>query len=389
MKALEKQLLVGLMCLGLTGCASLGPPLPPSLELPKPPVDLHAARKGNKVTLTWTVPLRTTDRRMVRYLGNTDICRGLEPVLKSCGKPVGEVPPPVNFRSAKKAPGKSSACFVDTLPEATEQDHPAGFATYAVEVLNGAGRGAELSNQVHVPLLPTLPPFEDFAAKVTAQGVLLTWQCAPVAARRVAGMKYSFRIYRRALSAGVQTKIAEIDVTACVEGPTDSIHLSGQKTAETSALPESTGNVTSFLDKSFEWEKTYIYWGAIVSVIAVPGKPPVEVEGDDTPEVKVFANDVFPPTVPTGLQAASSGPGQEPFVDLIWTPDTDSDLAGYNVYRHEDGEPAKKLNSELVKVPAFRDTQVLAGRTYSYSVTAVDTRGNESAQSEETSQTMP
>jgi hypothetical protein len=389
MKALEKQLLVGLIGLGLIGCASLGPPLPPSLELPKPPADLHAARKGNKVTLTWTIPMRTTDRRIVRYLGSTEICRGLEPVLKSCGKPLGEVRPPANFRAKKNAQAKSSASFVDTLPEGIEQEHPAGFATYAVEVLNTAGRGAELSNQVHVPLLPTLPPFEDFAAKVTAQGVLLTWRCVPVAVRRVAGMKYSFRIYRRALSTGIQTKIAGIDVTACVEGPAGFSHLSGLKTAETSALPESTGNITSFLDKSFEWETTYIYWGAIVSVMAVPGKPPVEVEGDDTPEVKVFANDVFPPTVPSGLQAASSGPGQEPFVDLVWTPDTDADLAGYNVYRREDGERVKKLNSELVKVPAFRDTQALAGRTYFYSVSAVDTRGNESAQSEEASQAMP
>jgi hypothetical protein len=390
MRNLREKLLPLFVCLWLGGCASIGPPLPPSLELPKAPVDLHAARKGNKVTLTWTIPTRTTDRRIARYLGVTEVCRGLEPVLKECGKPVGRVPPPANFRAeAKSAAKKLTASFVDTMPETLEKEHPSGFATYAVDVLNTGGRGAGLSNQVHVPLLPTLPPLEDFAAKVTAQGVLITWQCPPVAARHVAGMKYLFRIYRRALSGEMEARIAEIDVTDCVEGPAGPIRLSGQEGGETPPLPEANSISSSFLDKTFEWEKTYFYWGAVVSVMATPGKPPVEVEGDDTPEVKVFANDVFPPAVPAGLQAVSSGPGQPPFVDLIWTPDTDADLAGYNIYRREDGGASRKLNSELAKAPGFRDTSVEPGKTYYYSVSAVDLRGNESARSEEASERVP
>src|SRR4030088_441429 len=63
----------------LTGCASVGPPLPPSLELPKPPNDLGAQRKGDRVLLTWTVPSVTTDRQRVRRPGPTWICRGLDP----------------------------------------------------------------------------------------------------------------------------------------------------------------------------------------------------------------------------------------------------------------------------------------------------------------------
>jgi hypothetical protein len=298
--------------------------------------------------------------------------------------------PPAGFKATKKTPTKKlTSSFVNSLPEAMEQEHPSGFATYAVEVLNTAGRGAGLSNQVHVPLLPTLPPFGDFAAKVTAQGMLITWKCPPSAGRHGAGMKYLFRIYRRALS-GVETRIAEIDVTDCVTGPPGPVPLSGKEpNAERPVLRESKQIVTSFLDNTFEWEKTYFYWGAVVTLMAVPGKPPVEVEGDDTPAAKVFANDVFPPAVPTGLQAASSGPGQGLFVDLIWTPDTKANLAGYNIYRRQDGGPARKLNSELVKVPAFRDTEVLAGRTYFYSVSAMDTHGNESAPSGEAGQTMP
>ena len=116
----------------------------------------------------------------------------------------------------------------------------------------------------------------------------------------------------------------------------------------------------------------------------------VQVEGDDTPPVRVIAHDVFPPSVPAGLQAAYSGEGQKPFIDLIWAPVTNADLAGYNVYRSEaNGAAAAKLNSELVKSPSYRDSAVASGKTYTYSVSAVDVRGNESQRSEETSEPVP
>jgi hypothetical protein len=381
MKILKTFLFVALSCLTLTACASLGPPLPPSLELPKPPTDLHAARKGDKVTLTWTVPKRTTDRRTVRYLGNTEICRGLDPVLKQCGKPVGEAAPPTDFKTQPTSGKKLTASFVDTLPANLEEEHPARDATYAIEVLNTAGRGAELSNQVHVPLVPTLAPFADFNAKVTSQGVLISWEC-PGSEKQRDGITYRFYIYRRAVSGGKETRIAQMEATACT---------AGKAAADEAASPQA--NLTSpeneFLDQNFEWEKTYFYRGTVVSVMTVLGGSPVEVEGEDTPEVKVFANDVFPPAVPSGLQAVFSGPGQQPFIDLVWVPDTDADLAGYNIYRREEGAGVVKLNSELVKTPAFRDAQVIAGKTYVYSVSAVDERGNESARSEEASERVP
>jgi fibronectin type 3 domain-containing protein len=93
--------------------------------------------------------------------------------------------------------------------------------------------------------------------------------------------------------------------------------------------------------------------------------------------------------VPTGLQAVFSGPGQPPFIDLVWAPNTDADLAGYNVYRHEPGGPPVKINTELVKTPAFRDANVSAGKVYLYAISAVDARGNESAHSEEASESVP
>jgi hypothetical protein len=48
-----------------------------------------------------------------------------------------------------------------------------------------------------------------------------------------------------------------------------------------------------------------------------------------------------------------------------------------------------KVNSELVKSPAYRDSGIESGKSYTYSVSTVDVRGNESGRSEETSEVVP
>jgi hypothetical protein len=348
----------------LGGCASIGPPEPPSLELPKPPSDLRAVRKGDKVTLTWTIPERTTDRQSVRYLGKTQICRSVDPALVNCDVPVGEVAPPADFASKKDAGEKKlTASYTDTLPFGLRVSTMSDTAAYAVEVLNRAGRGAGLSNQVHVPLAAALPAPKEFNARVAAEGVVLTWTGEPLSLPLPNPIRRSYRVYRRA------------------EGSSQKI-LVGEREAGIEINQ-------SLTDQSFEWEKTYYYHADTLTVISQAGKPDVSIEGEDTPEVKVFAHDVFPPAVPAGLQAAFSGPGQQAFIDLIWAPVTDADLEGYNIYRHEEGGAAVKVNSELVKMPAFRDGQVAAGKTYLYSVSAVDLRGNESERSEEAGESVP
>jgi fibronectin type 3 domain-containing protein len=75
---------------------------------------------------------------------------------------------------------------------------------------------------------------------------------------------------------------------------------------------------------------------------------------------------------------------------------TNADLAGYNVFRSENGasqeqerETLTKVNSDPVKTPAYRDFAVSSGKTYTYAVSAVDVRGNESQRSTETSESVP
>jgi hypothetical protein len=382
MKFSDRNLLIGMLgCVLLVGCGTPGAPMPPALELARPVTDLRAARKGDKVYLAWTVPAQTTDRQSVRHPGPTRICRSLGAKIDDCKPPVAEIaasqfPVPAFKKSGSKNGSpvpKIQATYIDTLSRQLQTQDPTTELTYAVSALNESGRSAGLSNLVQVPSAPTLPPPEDFKPEVKGDGVLLSWVCPPAVSKADPRIAYKLRIYRRVPgqpqsekqpgARQTAAKISEVDFTDCSQ--------------------------PQFLDQTFEWEKHYEYFATVVTVVSNPGKPEVEVEGDETPIAQVFAHDIFPPAVPTGVQAVFSSVGQAPFVDLVWSPDTEADLAGYNIFRREEGTQPVKINSELVKAPAYRDTNVQPGKKYFYAVSAVDERNNESARSNEASEQIP
>ena len=78
--------------------------------------------------------------------------------------------------------------------------------------------------------------------------------------------------------------------------------------------------------------------------------------------------DTTPPAVPKGVTASASGST----VTVSWTLGTEPDLAGYRVYRN-----GSQVGS-LGVVSSF--SQSVANGTYSYTVAAVDSTGNLSAQ---------
>lgn len=376
-------------CLLMAGCAHVGPPRPPSLELPKPVADLRANRKGSQVTLSWTQPTLTSDRLPLRYLGPTQVCRNFRSEMTACQNVAGILPaPPFVAQRARKRSGRPKSpppppvvqSHTDVLPSDWLQQDPSIDVIYAVEVLNRNDRSAGLSDLVHVPALATLPPPTDLSAELSGDGVNLTWTSTLEPQTTLSNdsaksknVQYRYRIYRRDEGSGGDA-------------------VAGDVAADKPGL-------VHFTDSSFEWEKTYSYRIAAVSVVK-RGDSEVQIEGDDSSPVRVIAHDVFPPAVPAGLQAAYSGEGQKPFIDLIWAPVTTADLAGYNVYRSESNaagetkEPEAKqamikLNSDLVKSPSYRDLTVKPGRVYNYAVSTVDVRGNESEKSEPASEPVP
>lgn len=357
---------VPLLVLALSGCGVPGIPRPPSLELPQPPNDLRAARKGDKVTLTWTQPRETTDKESVRHMGNTRICRAVvdspgAAAMKNCNE-VGSVEPKPVRRGTEPQPMENN--YEDTLPSELQSSNATSLAQYAISVLNTRGRAAGLSNQVTVPMAATPAPPSGLAASVQSDGVHLTTN-PPPAPTENSRLRYAYRIYRTSVPAQPKETpalVAEIPSAEKID----------------------------LVDISFAWEQHYAYRiTTATTLLSTSGTPVATVEGEDSEPVPVFAHDIFPPAAPTGLEAVFSGLEQQKFIDLTWNANSEADLAGYNVYRREESSEAVKINSELIKTPAFRDANVAAGDTYIYSISAVDLRNNESARSTETSETVP
>ena len=80
----------------------------------------------------------------------------------------------------------------------------------------------------------------------------------------------------------------------------------------------------------------------------------------------------------------------QPAIDLSWQPDTETDLAGYIVYRREGSGDWQRISpAQPVVGPAFQDAHVQPGHSYSYSVSAIDQGGHESGRSSEAEETVP
>ena len=340
----------------IAGCGTQGAPQPPSANIPKAIRDLRAIRKGDTVNLTWTAPQQTTDGALVRKPGEMIVRRATSDSQNAVT--VAEVP----LQPAHKSEQAQGASAKDSLTNLL-QSSSADFAIYTVEAQSPSGKSAGASNSAAVPLVPVPPTPKDVQMKVVAEGVSISWmQYWPSQNRTRLNAQYVYRIMRRE---------------------------AGSKQQPVMVKQLNAGNDAAMvIDSNIEWEKQYQYW--IIPVTLWSNSQKGEVEGDDSEPVTVTTKDVFPPAVPSGLQAVFSQVGGKSFIDLTWIPNNDLDLAGYNVYRHTEGtRPPEKINTELVKTPAFRDANVQPGMRYFYSVSAVDLRNNESAKSQEASETVP
>ena len=343
----------------LTGCAVPGAPLPPSLDIPKLVGDLKAVRKGETVTLTWTTPSETTDGELIRKRGKMLLQRALISGANSelQFQTISELPLVPSLKDDRS----EAATAKDSIAELLRSGN-ADFAVYTVLAQGHSGRSFGLPNRSSVPLVPTLSPPQNLSVRLVAAGVLLQWEeRSPTVRDSRLRTQYAYKVMRRLQGANDAVMVKQLNA--------------GNRGME-------------FVDTGIEWEKSYQYWITPVTLWHDENRKG-EVEGDDSAPVEVLAHDSFPPAPPGGLEAVFSATEQNPFIDLTWTANTESDLSGYNIYRHIANEAPVKINTELIKTPRFPDPGIQPGMKYFYSVTAVDVRGNESGKSQETSESVP
>jgi hypothetical protein len=340
------------------GCGTPGAPQPPSLNLAKPVSDLKAVRTGNQVNLTWTVPTHTTDNATFRHRGETKICRSVDqPRVDPCA-PIATLPAQANQKTGS---------FTADLPNASAG--PVDYATFAVEVDNDRGRSAGLSNEVQIPTAAVSTLNGAPNVRLTPDAVLVTANLVP----QNTTVEQVLELRRKDKDAKQESTVAQRPLELTIAGEATNVELR---------------------DETFAWEKTYEYQVVLVATAKVPKGDAVSFDAATSAPLELVTHDVFPPGIPAGVQAVFSGQfeGQQPSIDLTWSPDTDRDLAGYFVFRRKANEPesaAVKLNAQPITAPAYRDIAIEPGNTYVYSVSAIDERGNESKRSEEASEQVP
>ena len=352
----------GILLLCLSGCGTVGAPLPPSLALPVPVTDLAANRVGDTVHLEWVMPRRTTDKLVIKQPVTVHVCRKLE------------AGPCVTVGEAQFGGGKPGH-FEDVLP-AQLTAGPARLLTYTIELRNHMGHAAGPSKAAYSAAGLAPAPMNGLAGEIRADGVLLRWHAASVPDGTAA-----VSIHRTLIQqAQAKTSKQQRSVLPMGEAPPPEAALLVPFKAE--------GDPGRALDPSIAFDQSYTYRAERVTELTLNGHP-VKIEGVASDAITLATKDVFPPRTPQDLAAVAVTADHA--IDLSWTADIEPDLVGYIVYRREaESGPAARISPAApIGAPAYRDLTAVPGHAYTYSVSAIDQDGNESARSTEVEETLP
>ena len=297
--------------LALAGCAYVGAPKPPALDIPTRITDLRAAEYGDKIVVEFTIGMDTTEGLKLTEVKGVEArvaVGAASQIVPLPAKPLG----PVDY------------------------DFPAGAwigknVVVTVRATGPKGKASEWSNPVSLTIGTPLATPENLQAVSDPQGVRLTWM-----ANGMGAANGHYRIFRAAGEMMPQ-RLAESD------------------------KPE-------YVDTTADFGSPYRYF-----VQALMGELQ---QSEVSATVSVTPADTFPPAIPVGLMAVAGVNS----IELFWQRNTDDDFAGYHVYRSTNGGAPERIAGPI-DAPTFSDRTVEIGKKYSYTVTASDRNGNESARS--------
>jgi len=351
----------------LAGCGAPGEPTPPAPPIPATVADLSARQRGDGVQLIFTLPKNSTTGDRLAETPAIEVLRGS---AKDDGTPDAKT-----FRVVETIPGElvvkdpkeDRVEVVDPISPEETKTHPGMRVAYQVRTRVSKKRASANSNAVVLKLYAVPEPIATLQARVTEAAIELSWiPPAKTSGGEPLSGAASYRVYR-----------GEIDASSAEAAAKDLAQTKWRVKPTLLGPAES----PSYRDAGFDFGKTYVY---VVRSAVLPAGEAIE-SGDSTPAV-VAPVDTFPPTAPTGIVAAVLPGATEGSVqvDLSWSINSETDLAGYRVYRNEqEGTRGTSITPELLLTPSVRDSSVQPGHRYWYTVTAVDRAGNESAPSQQ------
>ena len=312
-----------------SGCQILGPgyigPIqPPVLDIPQLVSDLRAVEYGDRIIAAFTIPSLTTEGKALKSLRSIDLYAGPG---DNAGDP-NVWARTANHYSVPAAPGSSGLAPGPFEYRFPVQPWIGKDMILRVRSTGPKGKVSVWGQPLVFSVIAPISKPTNLAAQSLKDGVRLTWQ----------GPGPKYRVLRSVGSEAPQP-IADTD------------------------KPE-------YLDEGVQFGMTYQYL-----VLAMTDDKHQSLISDPLPQ-PVSRVDVFPPDVPTGLTAT---PGVNT-VELEWELNTEADFKGYNVFRSVDNGPYEKV-AALIPAATYHDTEVQAGKTYRYQVSAVDMSNNESQRS--------
>ena len=336
--------------LGLAACATEGPPHPPRIQRPQPVQDLAVTQVGRKLVLTFHPPGRAADGRRLTKPIEVQFFRQAQKSAKGVASVFVAVKPWIGLPPKEVASHERGGLiqYEATLTPAEFRESAGKSFEFMAQTLTRGFRKrpfpSDPSNVVVIAVRDVSTPVEGLLAYPSQEAVELKWSAPTLTltgkpVQAIAG----YRIFRS---------------TSGKPGTFDVIGTS----------PD-----TFYADKTFAFGHTYYY-----SVRALFGtEQKTAAQSADSAPAVITPRDIFPPHEPQGLTAIYTGRA----VELVWTPNLEPDLAGYNTYRREGNHPPQKLNPSLQHTAIYRDFTAKAGHQYLYWITAVDLAGNESGPS--------
>jgi len=345
------------------GCGAPGEPIPPAPPVPVAIKDLGARQAGDGVLLSFTLPSNTVTGAKLATPPAVEILRGSVRPDGSADAKSFQVVYTVPSALIENYRLDGRVAFTDPIAPDETKSHPGSAVAYAVRTRASQKRASADSNVVTLRVFPVPAPIANVEARVTESAIELSWAAPTTTTAGEPIAIADFKIYRS-------------DARAASMSPDSQTPQRVEAKPEVHPTLLATSETNSFSDATMVFDHTYVY--IVRSVILADGN---ELESSDSPPVTVTPRDTFPPGTPQALVAAVL-PGEgtaKLVVDLSWSINLETDLAGYHVYRSEqEGTRGQLVTPDLLPTPAARDNSVQPGHRYWYTVTAVDRAGNES-----------
>ena len=419
--------LVALACAALTlfACGKKGDPLPPLRKTPQPATELSLAQRGSSIEVSLLAPRMTVDGErlpvMEIELLRTDRDGGFSDVAEKRVLPAapGErlreldpLPPPETVvRYAVRVRVKKNASTLSSVVSLTTRNPPPAPEGLLAELEPGGVR-LEWIQPPFADLLPTPTPSPSPSPTVpttdaTPEAVLPAARPSPTvpmpdASPEAAPPAASPSPSPVATSPDVSPEAAQATPSPSPSpadlSPEPAQPAVGSSPASTLA-PQPTPAPTPepfrggvfvyrraligayaapltptplaeprFVDSSAALGPTWCYVGRTVISLA-----PL-IESADSNETCLQVRDIAPPAAPSGIAALLLGAE----VEVSWSPSPEPDIAGYRIYRAPRGSEPQRAGEVEAGETVFREPAPAIDTIVLYTVTAVDSVGNES-----------